>query len=172
MIWTAPEILRMAKEQKSHGTPKGDVYSFAIICQEMLTRSGPFDMSYYHTEPKGNTDDFFTTVPLTHSLRSVRYRADAVVKTLINDETQANGHVQVRCLLMRAAALKVEKDVLFYVRVAVHGLANAPFVSRSKRRYTANFLLLTDLCIRRATGVGPWVSFFFGHFTVFLLSLS
>lgn len=54
MIWTAPEVLRMAKDQQGHGTQKGDVYSFAIICQEMLTRSGPFDMSYYHTEPKGN----------------------------------------------------------------------------------------------------------------------
>ena len=60
MIWTAPEILRLAKEQQGHGTQKGDVYSFAIICQEMLTRSGPFDMSYYHTEPKGAGELLFS----------------------------------------------------------------------------------------------------------------
>jgi len=60
MVWTAPEILRLAKEQQGHGTQKGDVYSFAIICQEMLTRSGPFDMSYYHTEPKGTGELLFS----------------------------------------------------------------------------------------------------------------
>ena len=53
MIWTAPELIRAGKEGPSRGTQKGDVYSFAIICQELLTRSGPFDMCYYHTEPKG-----------------------------------------------------------------------------------------------------------------------
>ena len=56
MIWTAPELLRAGKERPGHGTQKGDVYSFAIICQELLTRSGPYDMSYYHTEPKGNNE--------------------------------------------------------------------------------------------------------------------
>lgn len=53
-MWTAPELLRAGKGQHGRGTQKGDVYSFAIICQELLTRSGPFDMSYYHIEPKGN----------------------------------------------------------------------------------------------------------------------
>ena len=53
MVWTAPELMRMGKEAPAHGTQKGDMYSFAIICQELLTRSGPFDMCYYHKEPKG-----------------------------------------------------------------------------------------------------------------------
>ena len=54
MMWTAPELMRMGKDAPTRGTQKGDVYSFAIICQELVTRSGPFDMACYHTEPKGS----------------------------------------------------------------------------------------------------------------------
>lgn len=45
MLWTAPEILikrNVAGGACVRGTQKGDVYSFAIIVQEMLYRSGPF----------------------------------------------------------------------------------------------------------------------------------
>lgn len=46
MLWIAPEILReMAQVNNSfniRGTRKGDVYSFAIIVQEILYRNGPF----------------------------------------------------------------------------------------------------------------------------------
>ncbi|XP_077501085.1 atrial natriuretic peptide receptor 1-like [Amblyomma americanum] len=40
LLWTAPEHLR---EEVPGGSVKGDVYSFAIILQEILTRSGPFE---------------------------------------------------------------------------------------------------------------------------------
>ncbi|CAN8023791.1 unnamed protein product, partial [Ixodes persulcatus] len=40
LLWTAPEHLR---EETPGGSAKGDVYSFAIILQEILTRSGPFE---------------------------------------------------------------------------------------------------------------------------------
>ncbi|XP_064468524.1 atrial natriuretic peptide receptor 1-like [Ornithodoros turicata] len=40
LLWTAPEHLR---EEVPGGSPKGDIYSFAIILQEILTRSGPFE---------------------------------------------------------------------------------------------------------------------------------
>jgi len=45
MLWTAPEILiEMNKEGGKFvsGTQKGDVYSFAIIVQEILYHEGPF----------------------------------------------------------------------------------------------------------------------------------
>ena len=42
LLWTAPEILR--SEELIGGTHKADVYSFAIIMQEVILRSYPFDM--------------------------------------------------------------------------------------------------------------------------------
>ena len=40
-LWTAPELLRMPSPPPE-GTQKGDVYSFAIICQEIIYRKGTF----------------------------------------------------------------------------------------------------------------------------------
>ena len=45
MLWTAPEILIEKNKPEGAfvpGTQKGDVYSFAIIVQEILYRQGPF----------------------------------------------------------------------------------------------------------------------------------
>ena len=41
LLWTAPELLRMSNPPQS-GTQKGDVYSFAIITQEIIFRAAPF----------------------------------------------------------------------------------------------------------------------------------
>ncbi|XP_069028216.1 retinal guanylyl cyclase 2 [Embiotoca jacksoni] len=43
MLWTAPEILRSG-QPGFHGTLHGDVYSFAIIMQEVVIRGPPFCM--------------------------------------------------------------------------------------------------------------------------------
>ncbi|KAL8602399.1 Nitrogen permease regulator 2 [Nucella lapillus] len=40
-LWTAPELLRMTS-RPPEGSPKGDVYSFGIICQEIVYRNGVF----------------------------------------------------------------------------------------------------------------------------------
>lgn len=42
LFWTAPEHLR-AKDPLRAGSQKGDVYAFAIICREVITRMGPYD---------------------------------------------------------------------------------------------------------------------------------
>ncbi|XP_035221552.1 atrial natriuretic peptide receptor 1-like [Stegodyphus dumicola] len=42
LLWTAPEHLRR-KYPRLEGSKKGDVYSFAIVLQEVVTRRGPFE---------------------------------------------------------------------------------------------------------------------------------
>ncbi|GAU91258.1 hypothetical protein RvY_03548-2 [Ramazzottius varieornatus] len=42
LLWTAPEILRGAIIRLRKGSKEGDVYSFAIIVQEILTLTEPF----------------------------------------------------------------------------------------------------------------------------------
>lgn len=44
LFWTAPEHLR-SRDPLCSGSQRGDVYSFAIICQELITRQGPFEPS-------------------------------------------------------------------------------------------------------------------------------
>ena len=40
-LWTAPELLRMTT-RPINGTQKADVYSFAIILQEIMFREEPY----------------------------------------------------------------------------------------------------------------------------------
>jgi len=40
-LWTAPELLRMTA-RPVNGTQKADVYSFAIILQEIMFRADPY----------------------------------------------------------------------------------------------------------------------------------
>uniref|UniRef100_A0A665UL65 Guanylate cyclase n=1 Tax=Echeneis naucrates TaxID=173247 RepID=A0A665UL65_ECHNA len=43
LFWTAPELLRNSGQRKK-GTFQGDVYSFSIVMQEVISRSAPFCM--------------------------------------------------------------------------------------------------------------------------------
>ncbi|XP_073540507.1 atrial natriuretic peptide receptor 2 isoform X3 [Phyllobates terribilis] len=50
-LWTAPELLRMGRPPPQ-GTQKGDVYSFAIILQEIALRNGAFFIQGMDLSPK------------------------------------------------------------------------------------------------------------------------
>ena len=46
-LWAAPELLRMTT-RPINGTQKADVYSFAIILQEIMFRTEPYFLSIDH----------------------------------------------------------------------------------------------------------------------------
>ncbi|XP_050396920.1 atrial natriuretic peptide receptor 1 isoform X2 [Patella vulgata] len=56
-LWTAPELLRMSTKLPG-GTQKGDMYSFSIICQEIVYRNGVFYLHNLDLSPK----EIFTKV--------------------------------------------------------------------------------------------------------------
>lgn len=58
LLWTAPELLRLSNPPVN-GTIKGDVYSFAIICQEIVYRNGVFSL---HPDPNLSTQDIVEKV--------------------------------------------------------------------------------------------------------------
>uniref|UniRef100_A0A8D8KW69 Guanylate cyclase n=2 Tax=Culex pipiens TaxID=7175 RepID=A0A8D8KW69_CULPI len=51
LLWTSPELLRDPHHDPA-GTPKGDVYSFGIIVQEIVSRQGPFYTGDDEKSPK------------------------------------------------------------------------------------------------------------------------
>ena len=54
LLWTAPELLRL-HNRPPEGSAKGDVYSFAIICQEIVYRHGVFYLHNLDMGPKGQS---------------------------------------------------------------------------------------------------------------------
>ncbi|XP_013400521.1 atrial natriuretic peptide receptor 1 [Lingula anatina] len=50
-LWSAPELLRM-HNRPPEGTQKGDVYSFAVVCQEIVYRNGPFYLEHMEMSPQ------------------------------------------------------------------------------------------------------------------------
>ena len=63
-LWTAPELLRMATKP-INGTQKADVYSFAIILQEIMFRAEPYFLS---TDPPQSMTRSYTFRHITISI--------------------------------------------------------------------------------------------------------
>ena len=54
-LWTAPELLRMTT-RPINGTQKADVYSFAIILQEIMFRAAPYFIDI--EQPQGSSSSY------------------------------------------------------------------------------------------------------------------
>lgn len=50
LLWTAPELIR---EVDPLGTKAGDIYSFAIICSEIVTRKSAWNVEESHLDIDG-----------------------------------------------------------------------------------------------------------------------
>ncbi|KHJ93605.1 adenylate/guanylate cyclase catalytic domain protein [Oesophagostomum dentatum] len=48
LLWTAPELLR---KDDIMGTQEGDIYSFGIICAQLVTRTSPWDLDNRKEDP-------------------------------------------------------------------------------------------------------------------------
>lgn len=64
-MWTAPELLRDLCPQ-ARGTKAGDVYSFAIVLYEILTRNGPFGNSTLSENGKQNNHILNQRIKTSH----------------------------------------------------------------------------------------------------------
>lgn len=53
MLWVAPELLPYTEVPGSPATQKGDVYSFAIILEEIVVRGGPYETARQFLSIKG-----------------------------------------------------------------------------------------------------------------------
>lgn len=54
LLWVAPELIPLTVIPGTPATQKGDVYSFAIILEEIIVRGGPFEAARQFLDPQGN----------------------------------------------------------------------------------------------------------------------
>lgn len=52
MLWVAPELLPVTFIPGTPATQKGDVYSFAIILEEIVVRGGPYETARQYLDVK------------------------------------------------------------------------------------------------------------------------
>lgn len=55
MLWVAPELLPLTVLPGTPATQKGDVYSFAIILEEIVVRGGPYETARQFLDVQGKT---------------------------------------------------------------------------------------------------------------------
>jgi hypothetical protein len=56
LLWVSPELIPSTVVPGTPATQKGDVYSFAIILEEIVVRGGPFEAARQFLDPQGDED--------------------------------------------------------------------------------------------------------------------
>lgn len=64
-LWTAPELLRMTN-RPVNGTQKADVYSFAIILQEIIYRAAPYFIDVESPKCMHASNTFLISLKFSH----------------------------------------------------------------------------------------------------------
>lgn len=64
LLWVAPELLANHTTSFIPATQKGDVYSFAIVLEEIVVRGGPYEFVKNDLTPQGNVFFFFTSITI------------------------------------------------------------------------------------------------------------
>ncbi|EYC30737.1 hypothetical protein Y032_0004g1741 [Ancylostoma ceylanicum] len=114
LLWTAPEIIRGEVDQM--GTQEGDVYSFAIIASELITKKTAWDMDNRKesAEDPRHRHSMKKVKQLLSSLQNGRRKnlMDHVVNTLENYASSLESEVEER--MKELVAEKKKSDLLLY----------------------------------------------------------
>lgn len=60
LLWVAPELLPITILPGTPATQKGDVYSFAIILEEIVVRGGPFETARQFLDVQGTLRNIYS----------------------------------------------------------------------------------------------------------------
>lgn len=64
LLWVAPELLADHATSLTPATQKGDVYSFAIVLEEIVVRGGPYEFVKNDLTTQGNIFQVILTIKL------------------------------------------------------------------------------------------------------------
>nr|VZI00794.1 unnamed protein product [Spirometra erinaceieuropaei] len=111
-LWTAPELLRSDEHLRSrNGTHKGDIYSFAIVCQEIVYRKGVFYVRNENLEPKAiieRVKSCNNPVPYRPTLENEDGCSSELVK-LISEAWDENPDVRPEFTTIKVSMRKLNK---------------------------------------------------------------
>uniref|UniRef100_A0A8C3B5M1 Guanylate cyclase n=1 Tax=Cairina moschata TaxID=8855 RepID=A0A8C3B5M1_CAIMO len=110
LLWTAPELLR-DPDMRRKGTIKGDIYSFAIILQEVVVRGPPYctsDLSAEDVLPPGPLEE--PPVDVEHSFKTInKGKKTNIIDSMLRMLEQYSSNLE-DLIRERTEELEIEKQ--------------------------------------------------------------